>query len=325
LSFLWDKEKKINEEGRVLSEAGKPEAAADQLKILQAENPDSPAVNYNLGTYLLEAKKIEEGREQLNRVAKDKNYFQSEAQYNLAGSYMLEKKRPQAIAGYADLIRQLEHKGTLIGKEKEILKKAKENLALLSQEEQKNPQQQQGDSQQQQNNDQQKDQQQKDQQKQGSGGGEGDKKEDKKDEKKDDKKDQDNKDQKDKKDEGKDQKKPEEDKKPGEEKKPGEDKKPGEGDQNEPKEGDQKKEKDQKPEENKSEQPIDGKQGKDKQQNMPPRHGGTPFRERDNISESDAKRILESLKQQEGDLQKKFLKMNGKKSKVPEDENGQDW
>jgi Ca-activated chloride channel family protein len=306
LSLFWNKEKKISEQSQELSREGKPEAAAEQLKILQAENPDSAAIDYNLGTYLLEAKKLDEGRKQLDRVAKDKNFFQAEALYNLAGSYMLEKKRPQAISGYADLIRRLEHKGALIGKEKEILKRARESLAQLSQEEQKNPQQQQGDNQQnQKNQDQQKDQK-KDQQKPGQGGGEGDKKEDKKDDK-------DSKgDDKDKKDE----KKPGEDKEPKEgnknkdkdEKKPGDDKEPPKGDDG----------KDQQP-------PKDGQQGKDKQQNMPPRHGGTPFKERENISESDAKRILESLKQQEGDLQKKFLKKNGKGSKVTDDENGQDW
>lgn len=298
LSLLWNKEKRIGAKSQELSQEGKPEAAADQLKILQAENPDSSAVNYNLGTYLLEAKKLEEGREQLGRVAKDKNYLQAEALYNLAGSYMLEKKRPQAIAGYADLIRRLEKKSPLIEKEKEILKKARESFAHLSQEEQKNPQQQQGQDQQKQQG-QDGDQEKKDQQQPGKGG-EGDKKEDSKDKKSEDSKG----DGKEKKDEKKD----------GEGKKQEKENKPGEG-------------KDEKKDESQKNEPSsqDGQQGKDKQQNMPPRRGGTPFRERDNISESDAKRILESLKQQEGELQKKFLKKNGKNSKVVDDGSGQDW
>lgn len=292
LSFLWNKEKRIGVQSQELSQEGKPEAAADQLKVLQAENPDSSAVNYNLGTYLLEAKKLEEGREQLGRVAKDKNYFQAEALYNLAGSYMLEKKRPQAIASYADLIRRLEQKKPLIEKEKEILKKARESFAHLSQEEQKNPQQQQGqDQQKQQGQDGNQDKKDQQQQQQGKGG-EGDKKEDSKG------------DGKEKKDEKKD----------GEDKKQEKENKPGEG-------------KDEKKDESQKNEPSsqDGQQGKDKQQNIPPRRGGTPFRERDNISESDAKRILESLKQQEGELQKKFLKKNGKNSKVVDDGSGQDW
>jgi hypothetical protein len=296
LSLLWNKEKRISEESLDLSKSGKPEAAADQFKSLQAENPDSPAVNYNLGTYLLEAKKLDEGREQLKRVAKDKNYFQADALYNLAGSYMLEKKRPEAIAGYADLIRRLEHKSPLTGKEQEILAKAKRNFAQLTQEEQKNPQNQQGNSQDQQQN--QQNQSNQDQQKNQQNGGQGDKS------KPDEQKDK-NKDSSDKQDDQKNKQEPQDKK-----------------DQDQKGQSDNDKEKNQKQQDQKQ---SPGDQNKQPGNPPPRRLGGQPFRERDNISEADARRILESLKEQEGSLQKKFLKKNGKDSKVKDDANGQDW
>lgn len=302
VSLFWDKEKRVAEQSRQLKEEGKPEAAAEKLKALQAENPDSPGVNYNLGTYLLEAQKLKEGREQLSRVARDRNYFQAEALYNLAGSYMLEKKRPQAIAGYAEVIRQLEHKQNLIGKERDILQKARESLAMLSQQEQQNPQNQQSNSEQNQQGGGQ-DQQNKDQQQQSKGGeGDKDKKDENKDKQKGDSGDQGKEEEK-KKDEGKDEKdKKEQDKK-----------------EQDGKEGDQKQDQNQP-------QPQDGQQNPQQSpQNGPMRRGGQPFKERDNISEADAKRILESLKEQEGSLQKKFLKKNGKDSRVSDDEHGQDW
>lgn len=280
LSYFWNKERRVAEQSRELSKEGKPEAAAEQFKVLQAENPDSGAVTYNLGTYLLEAKKLEEGREQLSRISQAKNFFQAEALYNLAGSYLVEQKRPEAIAGFAELIRRLEKKNPLVPKEQEILAKARQNLALLSQEEQKNPQPQRGSN----------------QEKQGGQGEEG------KDKKEDQKKDGSGK-------SGEDQKK-EDQKKDGQ--KDGEQK-------NDEQKDEQKKNEEKSPQNDK--QPQDGPN----QPPPPPRRGSAPFRERDNMSESDAKKILESLKQQEGSLQKKFLKKNNKNSKVNDDANGQDW
>ena len=43
------------------------------------------------------------------------------------------------------------------------------------------------------------------------------------------------------------------------------------------------------------------------------------------MSEQDAKRMLEALKQQESGTQKKFLKKLEKQSKVKENESGNDW
>jgi len=53
--------------------------------------------------------------------------------------------------------------------------------------------------------------------------------------------------------------------------------------------------------------------------------GRAPFRERDNISEDDAKRILEALKDRESSLQKHFLKQKEDGSKGYGNDNGKDW
>jgi len=50
-----------------------------------------------------------------------------------------------------------------------------------------------------------------------------------------------------------------------------------------------------------------------------------PFKERDNMGEDDAKRILGALKERESDLQKKFLKDQVKGGKVKIDDAAKDW
>jgi hypothetical protein len=58
---------------------------------------------------------------------------------------------------------------------------------------------------------------------------------------------------------------------------------------------------------------------------IPPRRGGTPFRERDNMGEEDAKRILGALREHESSLQKKFLNNKAKKGKLEQDDAAKDW
>jgi hypothetical protein len=68
-----------------------------------------------------------------------------------------------------------------------------------------------------------------------------------------------------------------------------------------------------------------GGQGKENEQNKQYDHSKHEFKEREDLSEQDAKRILEALKQQEGTTQKKFLKKLEKQSKVRESDNPNDW
>ena len=53
ISFFWDKDRKASEHSAGLAKDGKFAEAAEALQSLQAENPDSPEVNYDIGTYLL--------------------------------------------------------------------------------------------------------------------------------------------------------------------------------------------------------------------------------------------------------------------------------
>ena len=97
---------------------------------------------------------------------------------------------------------------------------------------------------------------------------------------------------------------------------------------------DQKKE--QKPEDKKESKPKEQQDQKNGEPKEPKKEQGEqdkkeydhqkhPFQERQDMSEQDAKRMLEALKQQESGTQKKFLKKLEKQSKVKENESGNDW
>lgn len=128
-SFLWDKEKRAFEAGKTLSAEGKPDEAVERLKSLLAEDPDNPELNYNIGTFLLEGKKPEEARTQLQRLVEKDNRLREEALFNIAGSYAQEGKKAEARAAYAELLRSL--KGKNEPQDKELEAMTRKNLARL--------------------------------------------------------------------------------------------------------------------------------------------------------------------------------------------------
>jgi len=148
-ALLWDKEKRAFENSKKLAESGKTEEAVDELKGLLAEQPDSPELNYDIGTYLLQGKKNSEGRAQLGRIAEKENDLKEEALFNIAGSYGAEGKKPEARAAYAELLRHLKNKKEKSASDAAIAELARKNLARLAdssgQQEQQNQQNQSGD------------------------------------------------------------------------------------------------------------------------------------------------------------------------------------
>lgn len=302
-SFLWDREKRAFEASKQLATEGKPEEAVDRLKALLAENPDSPELNFDIGTYLIEGKKNEEARTQLQRLMKKENPLRERALFNIGGSYAQEGKKAEARAAYAEILRSFKGKAELSPTEQELQDLTRKNLARLADNSQKNEQQQGGQS----GEGEQKSEGQSGENKEDPGSGKEGKSDDQKDKKQDEQKDKDS-----KKEEGKDGK-PKEENKPGESK----DKKDGEG------------ENEKKPEEKESKdgagqnKPEDGQSPNPAPKGMKP--GRPKFRERDNFGEDDAKRILEALKQRETNLQKGFLRKKANEGEFSEDENGKDW
>lgn len=94
---------------------------------------------------------------------------------------------------------------------------------------------------------------------------------------------------------------------------------------------DDKKDKEQEDKEEKKEEEKDSKE-QDKEGNNPEQESPPPpakrqkqdFQERDSMKEEDAKRILEALRQREGNLQRKFLRKKEEKGRNEED-NTRDW
>ena len=301
LSFLYDKERRASEEAKTLAQEGKVDEAVGVLNRLMAENPDSAALNYNVGTYLLQGNKGEEGRQQLQRLQNAPGIFHYSGKFNVAGSLASEGKKEEARAAYADLISELTAKPSLSKEEQQILELAKKNVSRLADPQQQPPKNQ---PQEQQKQDQKNEQDKKDQGQKGQQGENKDQK-DSKDQKPEDKKDEQKKeDQKDNKGEGKDSDKKDQ--------------------SQDGKNGEQKKE-DKPGEENKKEDQKDGEQGKDQEkkqqpQKLPPK-GRQPFKERDNLSEDSAKRLLQELKLNETSLQKRFLQ---RKDRGNEKRNGSD-
>ncbi|HEY8280763.1 MAG TPA: VWA domain-containing protein, partial [Bdellovibrionota bacterium] len=181
LSMFWDKERRASEESGELAREKKFSEAADALKELQAENPDGSEVNYNIGTYLLQDKKGRLGREQLSHLRNADGIVRDLAQFNTAGSFALEGKKPEARAAYAELLHRLQTKQKRSAQEDLLLEQARRNVARLADpNEQPPPQQDKSDSQQQQGSGGQDNKNQDDKKQQG-GQGQGDSKDQKKD------------------------------------------------------------------------------------------------------------------------------------------------
>ena len=315
LSFLWDKEHRAAEKAAGLAAAGKADEAVDSLKGLLAENPESAPLNYNVGTYYLNGKKAKEGREQLERLRSSDSSLKYRGLFNIAGSYAEEQKKDEARATYAELIAGLAAREKLNPEETQLLDMAKKNLARLSDPNQPPPKQDQ--KQDQQNQDQKQDQQQGDGQKQPKSG------EGKSGENKDQKDQQDPKGNKD----NKDGKKPEDQKDKKDQGKDGKDSEKKDG-----KEGqDQKKDQDQgkSEEEKKKEEEAKAKEGqeKDSGEQKGQRRMVSPkgFKERENLSGEDAKRLLEELKLNETNLQKKFLRKKDNGGQFRDEDAAKDW
>lgn len=308
LSMFWTKEKKASEESRALAKEKKYDEAVDVLKGLQAENPDNPDLNYNIGTYQVLGQRHSQGREQLNRLRSAEPQLRLPALFNVAGSYALEANKDGARGAYAELISLLSKREKLTEAEAKLLAQAKRNVARLADPNQQPPPQKDKSKSQNQSNS---------NQPENKGGDQGKENKDKQDSKDskagDQKKDQkggDGKQEGDKKEEG--------DKNEGEDKKKGDDKNKGD----DKGKGDSKGENEKKPEENGD----DKQKGEGKQSGqLPPKRGGQPFKERDNMSEEDARSILGALKEREGNLQKKFLKDKVKGGKVNVDDAAKDW
>jgi hypothetical protein len=308
-SYFWSKEKRASEESQALAKEKKYADAVDLLKGLQAEDPDNPEVNYNIGTYLLHGQKGRLGREQLSHLRNADGKMRELALFNTAGSLAQEGKKPEARAAYAELLQRLQSRTKLNSDEEKLLAQTKRNVARLADPaQQPPPQPDKSENKQEQQPDQKQD------QKKDSGseskepkqGGGGDDKKDQKQDKGDDKKDS-------KGDQKDDKNKSDGDNKKDDAKKDGD------------KDGDKKKDQQEKKEgEGKEDKGKGADQGKSQGQQMP-RRGNQPFKERDNMGEDDAKRILGALKERESDLQKKFLKNKVKGGKVNVDDAAKDW
>ena len=313
LSYFWDKERRASDRSATQAAEGKPEEAVDTLKGLLAENPDSAPLNYNVGTYLLNGKKGDQGREQLQRLTQGKlaeNPLKYRSLFNIAGSYATEGKKDEARAGYAEIIRDLAPRSELSKENAEILNLAKQNLARLADPKQ-DPQKQNEQNQQNQQNQQQ------------NQGNEGQQKQDGQNKPQDQKGEQ--KDSKASSDQNKEQKESGEEKDKKEDGKP-EDKKDGkEGGQDEKKEDQPGKDgKDQEQPKPEDKPGSEGKEDKPQESKSPPQYGRRAFKERQDLAEEDAKRLLDELKLHETGLQKKFLKKK-EGDKFGEDVPSKDW
>lgn len=292
LSFLKTKEKVVSEESQKLEKEKKFDQAVDLLKGLQAENPDSADLNYNIGTYQVLENKHSQGREQLNRLRSADPKLRLQGLFNIGGSYALEGKKEEARSAYAELISLLRKKEKLSNKEAELLDLAKKNVNRLADPaQQPNPQQDKSENQNKKSGSQESPQENKgDSKQEDKNSGNGD-----------------------------DQKKGPD--------KQGDPKKEGDGDSKKDANPEEKKgDRDSKQERPESKDDSTSKGDQEQEGgNAPPRRGGQPFRERDSMGEDEARRILGALKEREGNLQKKFLKDKVKGGKVNVDDAAQDW
>ncbi len=299
LNYLYDEQKRNYLRSQELSAAGKTEEAAQQMKELLAENPDSDAIMLNLGIYNAQAKKLEEAEKQFERIIQKSGSLREEALFNSAGNYAANGKIDEARRKYADLLDSLAKKQDLNSKELELLEKTRINLAKLHsdpppQNQQKNPSGGGGDSNKDQNSNQQKS--------EGEKGKDGES--------------QQKKDEKDKQDSGKDQKDSDKQDKDGSK------------NQGDKKDNDQKDE-GQSDSDKKDDSDKDGQEDQKEEKKNAPMAGGNPdkkkYLKKNNMAEQDAKRLLEALKQRESGIQKKFMRFNGKGDETLRENNDKDW
>lgn len=277
------------------------EKAQSELKTLLAMNPDSPLLIYDLAYVLAVSKQMGDARALFEKLKESSSPLNWMSEFNTAGTYALEQNSDQARVGYARLVYRLERKDDKTSKEAEILVEAKRALQKLDSGEEKKQNQ---DSKQ----DQKKSEDQKSDSKQDPKKGNSGSPDNKKGEGKD----------------GNDQKKDEQDsKKPDDQKKQGDQKK--QSDQKNP--DDQKKDDQSKAPQNGDEQKKEPEKEGDQQKKSAPtsKRGRQPFKERDNMSESEAKQILEALKEREKNLKKRLLKKMMKEDKVDGDVQDKDW
>jgi Ca-activated chloride channel family protein len=295
VDYLYDAKKRAYIDGENLASEGKPEEAANRLKELLADDPENASIILNLGTYYAKAKKGEEARVQFERILKNEGPLKKEAQFNQAGSYASEGKVPEARAGYAELLSDLEKKKELSNEEQALLEKTRINLAkLASNPPPQNPSPSSGGG------------------GGGGGGGEGENKEPKENP-------EDSKKEKEQSD-SKDSEKKEDSKSP----------KDGDSEKKQDQKDPQEKEKDDSaPSEQEKEEKNDQGQEEEQKKKSPSMAQGNPnkqkYMKKNNMEEQDAKRILEALKQRESGLQKKFMQFEGKGDEDLRENNGKDW
>jgi Ca-activated chloride channel family protein len=277
----WWHDSAYNSQEKALSsikDQDSAKAAEATLTELQASDPSSPELAYNLSNLQMQNNPKEVKAPAVNLEGD----LLSAHQFNLAGRAAKAGEKSQALKLYAELIQNLSKKKTS-KTESAILEQTKKNLELLTRpnnqdqkQDQKNQPSSSGDSQNQKSQDGEKN-------------------------KQDSKGDESNKDKQD----AKDQKN-----------------KSNESDNKNDKESDSDKDK---KENEKSDSSND--QNNNEQQNssyQQPRR--KKFMDRQDLSESDAKRILDSLKAQEGKLQKDFIKKQEKGKKFDYDESPEkDW
>jgi Ca-activated chloride channel homolog len=132
LEFFWTEEKRASARSQELEKQKKFAEAVDTLKGLQAENPDSQELAYNIGTHLLQDQKYGPGREQLSRLRSADDHVRALSLFNIGGSYALEGKKEDARAAYAELIQFLSAKTKPTEEESKLLEQTKQNVARLA-------------------------------------------------------------------------------------------------------------------------------------------------------------------------------------------------
>ncbi len=301
LDFLYDGQKRAYLRSQELSAAGKTEEAAQQMKELLAENPDSDPIALNLGIFNAQAKKWEDADKQFERIIQKNGGLKDEALFNSAGNFAANGKVEEARGKYAELLSSLEKKKELAAKDQELLEKARINLAKLHANPPPQNQQKSSSS--------------------GGGGGESD----------DQKKEQNSDQQKSAGDQGKDsQQKQDQKEQEGsdkDQKDSKQDQKPESGkDENQSKENPQEGDSDSS-EKDKSDK--EGEENEKEDKKNAPMAGGSPnkqkYLKKNNMDEQDAKRLLEALKQRESGIQKKFMRFNGKGDEDLRENNEKDW
>ncbi len=131
-SIFYSHEKNKSNQALELLKQGKADAAADLYRELQVEHPDSPELNYNLGTSLATSENKDEARRILGSLKGTP--FEYLGKMNAAGAFAEENKIPEAKAAYAQMIRELEKNPSRTADQEKLLMDAKKRLEYLAQE-----------------------------------------------------------------------------------------------------------------------------------------------------------------------------------------------